>query len=74
MTEQRQAELIGAACKEVGLDGHIHWIYRRKQADTWAEKIAMRFKGNNAIPVKTALCTAIRWICAFSTMRPEHIL
>lgn len=54
MTEQRQAELIGAACKEVGLDGHIRWIEGRKQADTWAEKIAMRFKGNNAIPVKNS--------------------
>lgn len=54
MTEQRQAELIGAACKEIGLDGHIRWIEERKQAHTWAEKIAMRFKANNAIPVKNS--------------------
>ena len=51
MTEQRQAELIAAACKEAGLDGHIRWIESKKQADTWAEKIAMRFKGSNSLPV-----------------------
>lgn len=54
MTEKRQAELIAAACKEAGLDGHIRWIEGKKQADTWAEKIAMRFKGNNALPVKNS--------------------
>lgn len=54
MTEQRQAELIAAACKEAGLDGHIRWIESKKQADTWAEKIAMRFKGSNSLPVKNS--------------------
>lgn len=54
MTEQRQAELISAACKEAGLDGHIRWIEVKKQADTWAEKIAVRFKGRNSLPVKNS--------------------
>ena len=36
MTEQRQAELIAAACKEAGLDSHIRWIESKKLADTWA--------------------------------------
>lgn len=54
MTEQRQAELIAAACKEAGLDGHIRWIEGRKQAHTWAEKIAVRFKGNSNLPVKNS--------------------
>ena len=54
MTEQRQAELIAAACKEAGLDSHIRWIDTKKQADTWAEKIAMRFKGRSSFPVKNS--------------------
>lgn len=54
MTEQRQAELISEACKEAGLDGHIRWIEVKKQADTWAEKIAVRFKGRNSLPVKNS--------------------
>lgn len=54
MTEQRQAELISAACKEAWLDGHIRWIEVKKQADTWAEKIAVRFKGRNSLPVKNS--------------------
>lgn len=54
MTEQRQAGLIAAACKEVGLDGRIRWIEGKKQADTWAEKIAMRFKGKGNLPVKNS--------------------
>lgn len=54
MTKERQAELIAAACKEAGLDGHIRWIEGRKQANTWAEKIAVRFKGNGPLPVKNS--------------------
>ena len=54
MTEQRQAELIAAACKEAGLDSHIRWIESKKQADTWAEKIAMRFKDRSNLPVKNS--------------------
>lgn len=54
MTEQQQAELIAEACKEAGLDGHIQWIEGRKQADTWAKKIIVRFKGDGSLPVKNS--------------------
>ena len=54
MTEKRQAELIATACKEAGLGGHIRWIEGKKQADTFAEKIAVRFKGNSSFPVKNS--------------------
>lgn len=54
MTKEKQAELITAACKEAGLDGHIRWIEGKKQANTWAEKIAVRFKGENSLPVKNS--------------------
>ena len=54
MTEQQQAELIATACKEAGLDSHIRWIDTKKQADTWAEKIAVRFKGGGSFPVKNS--------------------
>ena len=49
MTERQQAEFISAACREAGLDGHIEWIEGRKQAHTWAERIAVRFKGNDTL-------------------------
>ena len=52
MTEKQQAELISAACKRAGIDTHIRWIESKKQADTWAEKIAVRFKGDSILPVK----------------------
>lgn len=54
MTKQRQADLISAACKEAGLDGHIRWIETQKQAGTWAEKIAMQFKDKDSFPVKNS--------------------
>ena len=54
MTERQQAEFISAACREAGLDGHIEWIEGRKQAHTWAERIAVRFKGNGRLPVKNS--------------------
>lgn len=52
MTREQQAENIHKACIEAGLDGHVKWIERRTQANTWAEKIAVRFKGNGPLPVK----------------------
>lgn len=54
MTTEKQAELIAISCKEAGLDGHIKCIDGRKQADTWAEKIAIRFKNNGPLPVKNS--------------------
>lgn len=54
MTEKQQAELISAACKRAGIDTHIRWIESKKQADTWAEKIAVRFKGDSILPVKNS--------------------
>lgn len=34
MTAQKQAELIAAACKKAGLDGHIKWIEEKAHAQT----------------------------------------
>lgn len=58
---ERQAELISEACKKAGLDGHIRWIERKKDAYTWAEKIAMGFKGKETMPVKNSymMCDAL---------------
>ncbi|MBS6510606.1 MAG: hypothetical protein KH334_02800 [Clostridiales bacterium] len=54
MTDERQAELIATACKEAGLDGHIKWIKRAKDAQTWAERIAERFRNSRQLPVKNS--------------------
>ena len=55
MTPERQAELISTACKEAGLDSHIRWIERRKEAQTWAEKIAVQFlQAGQQLPVKNS--------------------
>ena len=54
MTPEERADCIYRACKENGLDGHITWIEKKTQAYTWAEKIAMRFKGKRAMPVKNS--------------------
>lgn len=54
MTEDKQAELIHKACRECGLDGHVKWIETRKDTQTWAEKIAERFRQNRNIPVKNS--------------------
>lgn len=54
MTVQRQAELIAAACKEAGLDGHIKWIEKKAHAQTWAERLAERFRGSRKLPVKNS--------------------
>lgn len=55
MTSERQAELISTACKEAGLDSHIRRIERRKEAQTWAEKIAVQFmQAGQQFPVKNS--------------------
>lgn len=54
MTVYKQAELIHKACRECGLDGHVKWIETRKDIQTWAEKIAERFRQNRNIPVKNS--------------------
>lgn len=55
MTPERQAELISKACKEAGLDSHIRLIERRKEAQTWAEKIAVQFmQAGQQLPVKNS--------------------
>lgn len=54
MTVDKQAELIHKACRECGLDGHVKWIETRKDTQTWAEKIAERFRQNRNIPVKNS--------------------
>ena len=55
MTPERQAELISVACKQAGVDSHIRWIERRKEAQTWAEKIAVQFmRAGQQLPVKNS--------------------
>lgn len=54
MTAKQRAELIYEACKENNLDGHITWIEGRRRAQTWAERIAVRFKGSDPLPVKNS--------------------
>lgn len=54
MTVDKQAELIHKAFREYGLDGHVKWIETRKDIQTWAEKIAERFRQNRNIPVKNS--------------------
>jgi len=54
MTAERQAELIAKACKEAGLDSHIRWIAKKNEAQTWAERIAVQFKGAGQLPVKNS--------------------
>ena len=55
MTSERQAELISLACKEVVVDSHIRFIERRKEAQTWAEKIAVQFmQTGQQFPVKNS--------------------
>lgn len=72
MIPERQAELIAAACKEAELDAHIRWIESKQQADTWAERIAVRFKGEAQLPVKNSymFCDTLD-MCFFYT--PEGI-
>ncbi len=55
MTTEREAELISKACKEAGLDAHIRWIECRKEAQTWAEKMAVQFmQTGRQLPVKNS--------------------
>lgn len=55
MTPERQVELISKACKEAWLDSHIRQIERRKDAQTWAEKIAVQFmQAGQQLPVKNS--------------------
>lgn len=54
MTREQQAENIHQACREAGLGGHVKWIERKAQAGTWAEKIAVRFKERDPLPVKNS--------------------
>lgn len=54
MTDKQQAAFIAMACKEAGLDTHVRWIEKKSQAQTWAERIAIRFKGRGHLPVKNS--------------------
>lgn len=55
MTQERQAELIRKACRAAGLDSHVRVIKRKKDATTWAEKIAVRFmRDGQQLPVKNS--------------------
>lgn len=54
ISEQLQQELIGKACKEVGLDGHCRLIEQRQDAYTWAENIAERFRNYRNMPIKNS--------------------
>ena len=51
----RQAEIIAEACKKHGLEDHIKWLDGRKDARTWAEKIAAgHMIGVQPYPVKNS--------------------
>lgn len=54
MKPELQAELIGKAAREVGLDGHCKLIRNRRDFTTWAEHIADRFRNGNQIIVKNS--------------------
>lgn len=55
MTPERQALLISRACKEAGIDSHVRLMQGKKQAQTWAEKIAAQFMQNGQhLPVKNS--------------------
>lgn len=53
LSEEKQAEIIAWACRINGLDGHIKWIKRNLDCNTWAEKIADRFR-KKEFPVKNS--------------------
>lgn len=72
MTEKQQAELIATACKEVGLDGHIKWIEKKAHAQTWAERIAERFRNGRELPVKNSYMYCDTLDMFFFTMRQGH--
>lgn len=54
MTADKQAELIQKACRECGLDGHVKWIERKQDVQSWAEKIAERFRNKRNMPIKNS--------------------
>lgn len=54
MKPELQAELIGKAAREVGLDGHCKVLESKKDAVTWAEQIAKRFRLKQQVVVKTS--------------------
>lgn len=54
MTKERQAELIHDACVELGLDGHIKWIEKHRDAYTEAERLADSARYGDALPVKNS--------------------
>ena len=54
MTPEQQEKLITAACHEAGLTAHVRWIANKRQAETWAERIAMRFKGTSPMVFKNS--------------------
>ena len=53
LSVEKQAEIIAWACQMDGLDGHIKWIERNFDCETWAEKIANRFR-KKKFPVKNS--------------------
>lgn len=54
MTADKQAELIHNACRECGLDGHVKWIEGKQDVQSWAEKIAGRFRNKRNMPIKNS--------------------
>lgn len=54
MTADKQAELIHNACRECGLDGHVKWIEGKQDVQSWAEKIAERFRNKRNMPIKNS--------------------
>lgn len=54
MTADKQAELIHRACRECGLDGHVKWIKGKKDAQTWAERLSVRFADDRNMPIKNS--------------------
>ena len=54
MTAKKQAELIHNACRECGLDGHVKWIEGKQDVQSWAEKIAERFRNKRNMPIKNS--------------------
>ena len=54
MTHEEQAEIIAKACGQAGIGSDIRWIENKKQADTWAERIATDCQFEKPIPVKSS--------------------
>lgn len=54
MTADKQAELIHNACRECGLDGHVKRIEGKQDVQSWAEKIAERFRNKRNMPIKNS--------------------